>query len=182
MDDVARKANVSKRTLYDFFRDKESLLIEVLDYVNKPLIKYFEVLEERCDTALDIFLLFNEKLSECKVWWCDEFIGDINRYPEVLRVFLNEKRFFLTKVVELLKRGEKESLFMADINYDLISIMIQSQLNKLQPAPSFAEYTNDEVRNTVLFIFLRGIATAQGRDLLDTFMTKKRYKKTFVSG
>lgn len=182
MDDVARKANVSKRTLYDFFRDKEALLIDALDSVNKPLVDYFERLEQRCDTALDVFLLFNERLSESATWWCDGFIEDIHRYPEALRAFKEERQFFLDKVMVLLKRGEKESVFMKDVNYDIISIMMQMQMNKLEPPTAYAKYTNEEVRNTMLFIFLRGISTDFGRKILDGFILKKRYRKVYVSG
>lgn len=182
MDDVARKANVSKRTLYDFFRDKEALLIESLNSVNQPFLDYFQMLEKQGETALNVFLLFNDKLSESAIWWCDEFIEDIYRYPAALHVFKEEKRFYLNKVVELLRRGEKEAVFMSDINYDIISIMIQSQLNKLEPPNTFAKYTPEEVRNTMVYIFLRGIATDAGRKILDAFILKKRYRKVYISG
>ena len=51
MDDVARKANVSKRTLYDFFSDKESLLIETLDEIKEPVSNDLELLEKTSATA-----------------------------------------------------------------------------------------------------------------------------------
>ncbi len=181
MDDVARKANVSKRTLYDFFNDKETLLIEVLAKIREPFSEQMELLEKRADTALEIMLLFNERLMEKQTWLCDDFFEDIKRYPKAFQLLLDGKRVFLDNIIELLKRGEKEAVFMSDIDYDLISLMAQQQMSK--PAHTegiFTKYTHEEVHNTIFFIFLRGISTDTGRDILDKFITKKRYKKGFI--
>jgi AcrR family transcriptional regulator len=103
MDDVARRANVSKRTLYDFFRDKESLLIEVLDKMREPFSEQIGLLEKRTDTALETILLFNEKLMENPIWLCDDFIEDIKRYPKAFQTLLEGKRVVLNKIIELLR-------------------------------------------------------------------------------
>ncbi|MDR0743462.1 MAG: TetR/AcrR family transcriptional regulator [Tannerella sp.] len=176
MDDVARKANVSKRTLYDFFKDKEALLIEVLKEIRKPFIEYFSVWERRPDTALEIILLFNEKMIEKPTVLCDNFFEDVMRYPEALKILLEGKRLFLEKVVELLKRGEKEHVFMSDINYDIISLFFQKQMPSAGTSEVYARYTHEEVHNTLFFIFLRGICTDTGRDILDKFVVKKKYR------
>ena len=176
MDDVARKANVSKRTLYDFFKDKEALLIEVLNEVRKPFSEHFSALEKRPGTALEIMLLFNEKMIEKPTLLCDDFFEDIKRYPEALKVLLEGKRLFLEKVLELLKRGERERVFMSDINYDIISLLAQKQMRSPRTSDVYTKYTHEEVHNTLFFIFLRGICTDAGRDILDKFVVKKRYR------
>lgn len=179
MDDVARKANVSKRTLYDFFKDKEALLIGVLNKMREPLSEYFESLEKGSYTALEMILLFNEKLMEKPIWLCEDFLEDIKRFPLAFRLMIDGKRQFLDKIIELLKRGEKESVFMSDINYDIISLLAHRQFSKcnsLDISEVLAKYTPKEVHNTVFYIFLRGICTDAGRDIVDKFVTKKIYR------
>ncbi|MDR0698992.1 MAG: TetR/AcrR family transcriptional regulator [Tannerella sp.] len=179
MDDVARKANVSKRTLYDFFKDKEALLIGVLNKMREPLSEYFESLEKGSYTALEMILLFNEKLMEKPIWLCEDFLEDIKRFPLAFRLMIDGKRQFLDKIIELLKRGEKESVFMSDINYDIISLLAHRQFSKcnsLDISEVLAKYTPEEVHNTVFYIFLRGICTDAGRDIVDKFVTKKIYR------
>lgn len=180
MDDVARKANVSKRTLYDFFRDKESLLIEMLHQISDPFIEYIGTLEKQGNKALETMLLFNEKLVEGPIWLCDDFLEDIKRYPIALQVMLEGKQYFMTKTVELLRQGAKEGVFMADINYDIISMLMQKQMNKFEPSRNYSKYTHEEVHNTMLFIFLRGICTDVGRGILDKYIIKKRYGKNLT--
>ena len=180
MDDVARKANVSKRTLYEFFKDKESLLIEVLNKMREPFAEYLDFVGKSEGTALDMLLLFHEKLMEKPVWMCDNFFVDINRYPNALRELMESKRKFLGKIIELLKRGEKESVFMSDINYDIISLMAQQQFTKTEPSSIFTKYTHEEVHNTMFLIFVRGICTDSGRDILEKYALKKKYKEEFA--
>lgn len=179
MDDVARKANVSKRTLYEFFKDKESLLIEVLMKSSEPYVKHINSLGQSEGTALDALLLFNEKIMEKPVWVCEDFFEDVKRYPDALKAFTDSKHKFLTKIIALLKRGEKESVFMSDVNYDILSLIAQQQFSKLEPPPIFTKYTHEEVHNTFFFIFIRGICTDSGRDILEKFLLKKKYEKEF---
>ena len=180
MDDVARKAGVSKRTLYDFFEDKEALLIAVLDKIHEPFIEQMDMLDKRSDTALEMILLFNEKLMEKPVWLCKDFLEDIKRYPKAFQNMVESKHSFLKRLIELLKRGEKESVFMSDINYDLISLVAQQQMSDMAYPEAFSKYTPEEVHNTIFLIFLRGICTDSGRDIIDKFMVKKRYKKEIM--
>ena len=182
MDDVARKANVSKRTLYEFFKDKESLLMDVLNKLRQPFVEHIDLLGKSEGTALEALLLLNEKIMEKPVWLCEDFFEDINRYPSALNALAENKRKFLAKIIEFLKRGEKESVFMSDVNYDIISLMAQQQFSKSEPSSVYTKYTHEEVHNTVFFIFIRGICTDSGRDILEKFVLKKKYKESFAHG
>ena len=182
MDDVARKGNVSKRTLYEFFKDKETLLIEVLVKVNEPFVKHLDSIKKGEDTALEALLLFNEKLMERPVWVCDDFFEDIIRFPIAIQMITEGKRKFLVKIVELLKRGEKEGVFMSDVNYDIISLMAHQQFIKSEPSPAYTKYTHEEVHNTFFLIFIRGICTEAGREILEKYLLKKKYKERFANG
>ncbi|MDR1601403.1 MAG: TetR/AcrR family transcriptional regulator [Tannerella sp.] len=182
MNDIARKANVSKRTLYDFFSDKESLLVEMLQEISEPFSRYMKSLEETSYTALEIILLLNEKMVEKPTWFCEEFFEDIKRYPNALRLMLDIKKQFIYKIVKLLKRGEKEAVFMSDINYDLISIIAHKEYIINETSDIYTRYTHEEIHNTIFYIFLRGISTNAGREIIDGFVTKKKYKSNNIQG
>ncbi|MCC8096032.1 MAG: TetR/AcrR family transcriptional regulator; helix-turn-helix transcriptional regulator [Tannerellaceae bacterium] len=57
MDDIARAVSISKRTLYEFFSDKETLLIEGILYNQDWLHALLTKLEKTSPTAIDIILL-----------------------------------------------------------------------------------------------------------------------------
>ena len=181
MDEVARKAAVSKRTLYDFFRDKEALLIAVMDILCEPFVGQLHTIEENAQTALEVILLFNEKLVEQQLWLCKDFFEDVKLFPKALQVVFEWNRSFICKLIEWMKRGVKESIFLPDVNYDIISLLAQLQFSKIEPPELFVKYTHEEVHNTIFFIFLRGICTEKGRDLLDKYLVKKRFKQVFAT-
>lgn len=58
MDDVAKAAGISKRTLYESFEDKETLLIEGIDHNSESLGQYLTGLEKEPFNALEVILLF----------------------------------------------------------------------------------------------------------------------------
>lgn len=182
MNDIAGKAKVSKRTLYDFFSDKEALLIEMLQKMHEPFFEYLKSLEKMPYTALEIMLIFNEKIMEKPTWFCVDFFEDIKRYPNAFQIMMATKERFIKKIMALLKRGEKEAMFMSDINYDLISMMANKQYSINETSDIYAKYTCEEVHNTLFFIFLRGISTNAGREVIDGFVTKKRYKSGDIRG
>ena len=182
MDDVARKANVSKRTLYEFFKDKETLLIEVLRKMREPFFEYITLMNKNEGTALEKLLLFNEKVMENPVWLCDDFFEDIKRYPNAIKVLTESKRRLLSIIIEILKRGEKEAVFVSDVNYDIISLMAHQQFSKSEPSPMYTKHTHEEVHNTFFLIFIRGICTDNGREILEKYLLKKKYKEKFAYG
>ena len=59
MDDVAKAAGISKRTLYESFEDKETLLIEGIDHNSESLGQYLTGLEKEPFNALEVILLYN---------------------------------------------------------------------------------------------------------------------------
>jgi len=178
MDDVSRKANVSKRTLYDVFDDKEALLIEVLIKMREPFNEEIILIEKMADTALDVILQFNEKMlaNPTMMMICDDFHEDIKRYPAAFDVILKSKHAAFDKIISLFRRGEQEAVFLSDINYDIISQMAQKQMSNTSPPEAFLKYSFEEVHNTMLFILLRGICTEAGRKILEKYTIKRKMR------
>jgi len=176
MDDIARKANVSKRTLYSFFRDKEDLLTEAIRRSREPFQGLLATLEKSSETTLDLILQFNEVIMVKHPAPCDDYFEDIKRYPEACKQLMEGKGQFLNKAMELLQRGVSEGVFMENINYDLISFIAHSHINASMPEELHARFSREEVHNTLFFTFLRGICTNKGRDILEKYYVKKNFK------
>lgn len=64
MDDVSKAAGISKRTLYESFEDKETLLIEGIDHNTESLGQYLTGLEKEPFNALEVILLFYEEMMK----------------------------------------------------------------------------------------------------------------------
>lgn len=176
MNDIAQQANVSKRTLYDFFENKESLLIRMLESSYYQFNSYLTELEKRNYTSLEIFLLFNDKLMANPTWFSQTFYDDIHLYPKAYAFLMENKNKFLDKSVYLLSRGVEEGVFQPEINYDMLALLVREQMTMPPPAHIFKKYSHIEVHNTFSLIFIRGICTQKGRGILERYYMKRYYQ------
>jgi AcrR family transcriptional regulator len=173
MSDIAEGAGVSKRTLYESFENKEALLVEIL---REDFLRIYTCLDEPdtgTNTALDIILHFNRELQINSV--CDAFYKDIVHYPAAMAAQAANKKAMLDRMMSLLKRGVDEGVFLPEINYDMIALMIREHAKMLPPPEIFEKYTHEEVHNTFFLLFIRGICTDNGRRILKQYIVKGYY-------
>jgi AcrR family transcriptional regulator len=177
MNDIAQSAGVSKRTLYEFFDNKEALLVEIVKDGYKQRIGYIRKLTDEGYTSMDIFLLFNEQMMENPTWFCNEFYEDLKRYQDANNFLGEIKTDFLNEIVFFLKKGAEEGVFLKEINFDIIALTNRERMNMSKPSEVFKKFTPNEVHNTIFLIFLRGISTDKGMKILEHYMLKKRYQE-----
>lgn len=178
MDNIAKNLSISKRTLYGFFDDKETLLIEGMELMNYRLTSYLEQIEKGDYTAIDVIILFYDELMRRPRWYSQKFYEDLKKYPKALSHKETEKNSFTLKCTQILERGVKEEVFHKDINFEIVSILAKEQIKMLHPSKSFSRHSNTDVYNTVLIAFLRGISTEKGRLILDKWIEKKRIHRS----
>lgn len=174
MDDIARNVGISKRTLYGFFEDKETLLTEGLRYIQKQTTAFLEELEKGPYTVIDIIMLFYQELMKRPRWYSQKFYDDLNKYPKALAVKEEDRSTFADRCSLLFNRGIKEEVFQKEVNFDIMTLLAKEQLKMIHPSKTFAQHSNIEVYSTVLFTFLRGISTDKGREILDRWYLKKQ--------
>ena len=175
MDDIARNTGISKRTIYEFFEDKETLLQEAIKYHNNTMRKILSELEKGPFTALDVFVLFYEEFMKHPRWYIKRYYDDLKRYPKAVEQAEKDKADFTTRCIKLLNRGGKEGVFQKDLNIEILALLAKEQLKMIQPSKAFVNHSVTEVFQTVLFTFLRGICTEKGMVILERYDLKHSY-------
>ena len=175
MDDIARNTGISKRTIYEFFEDKETLLQEAIKYHNNTMRKILSELEKGPFTALDVFVLFYEEFMKHPRWYIKRYYDDLKRYPKAVEQAEKDKADFTTRCIKLLNRGGKEGVFQKDLNIEILALLAKEQLKMIQPSKAFVNHSVTEVFQTVLFTFLRGISTEKGMVILERYALKHSY-------
>lgn len=175
MDDIARNTGISKRTIYEFFEDKETLLQEAIKYHNNTMRKILSELEKGPFTALDVFVLFYEEFMKHPRWYIKRYYDDLKRYPKAVEQAEKDKADFTTRCIKLLNRGGKEGVFQKDLNIEILALLAKEQLKMIQPSKAFVNHSVTEVFQTVLFTFLQGICTEKGMVILERYALKHSY-------
>lgn len=172
MDDIAHNASISKRTLYELFEDKETLLTECINLSYTKMRLSMKRLESEPITALEVALLFYEELMRRPRWFNRKFYDDLKRYPKALEQAEKDKADFTKRCIKLLNRGAKEGVFQKDVNIEILALLAKEQLKMIRPSKTFLNHSVAEVFQTVLFTFLRGICTEKGLTILERYALK----------
>lgn len=184
MDEISRAAGVSKRTLYELFKDKDALLRECLSHMDKRYEEEVELIVAESDNTIgEIF--GRMKLGIYAILTVNPlFFSDMKRYHfkifnEVLSVN-QEKQIEQTHGI--LKKGINQGLFRKNIHVDIVSILLNEQLKIISDEGVFPQkrFSRVEVFENVVINFFRGIATQKGVALIDEYYEAE--PKLFVTG
>lgn len=175
MDAIARSCGISKRTLYEQFPDKLTLITEALHHDGKlkhdRLEKIFNNSENRLDALLNVYTEIRKQVSHTSF----ALVNDISRlYPSLYSEFENVQSQNVRYLIDVLKKGRDEGLVRHDVNLDIYTQVFNMTIHN--PELSNLAYRNDlplvKVLDEVFINFLRSIATIRGIEMIDGYTSK----------
>jgi AcrR family transcriptional regulator len=177
MDDLARAAGISKKTIYQHFSDKT----EVLDSVVNRLIDGHYASFINChQTSKDaIEEVVNQSIAPFNVFAGINygFFHELEKsFPLAWEKLMQyREKTVLPAIIENLQRGIYESHFRADID---VSFVAQIRLQQLNTALNPAEFGEAGAEPTYMMneftsFFLHGITSDKGRKLINKYLKNK---------
>lgn len=178
MDEIAASLGISKRTLYEVFPDKETLLEECILKSQKDGDIFVKRVIETSGNVLEVLL-------RCYQWSIErfhatnkKFFEDIKKYPKVYQLMKNNRNRSSEDTVNFFKEGVKQGIFRDDVNFAIINLLVRDQLDLLMNSDICNEYSFLEVYESIMFTFLRGISTEKGARVLEDFI--REYRKNQI--
>lgn len=174
MDEIAASLGISKRTLYEVFPDKETLLEECILKSQKDGDIFVKGVIETSSNVLEVLL-------RCYQWSIErfhatnkKFFEDIKKYPKACQLMKNNRNRSSEDTVNFFKEGVKQGIFRDDVNFAIINLLVRDQLDLLMNSDICNEYSFLEVYESIMFTFLRGISTEKGARVLEDFICEYR--------
>lgn len=173
MDDIAKHLGMSKKTIYQFFKDKNELVIALVKkklndderQIDAIISKSGNVIEEMINMmkcSEDIFSRINPIV-----------IHDMQKYhPEAWKQFQNFKSGVLVRTLEeLLTKGIKQGYIRPGIDVKIMAILRLNQVEMGFNIAVFpvAEFNTWKVQQQFLEHFNYGICTLKGYKLLNQY-------------
>lgn len=177
MDDIAALLKISKRTLYEIFQDKETLLKECILYHQQYVQKALTQLVNESSDVLEVILKCYQGSIEMYNKVNKSFFEDIKKYPKVHEMIKKNKEKDNKVVIDFLKKGVDQGLFRKDINFEIIHFLLREQMDLLA-VKALNEFPFLEVYESIMLTYLRGISTEKGIRELDEFMEEFRKKQS----
>ncbi|TNE35749.1 TetR/AcrR family transcriptional regulator [bacterium] len=165
VDQVAKAAGVSKKTIYQYFNSKEDIFWEImLCRKNEKLEMFNEIYNLDVDFLEKMRLIGYRNAKDL----CSSpilFLKDLRRNaPELSKKVEQMKREIAVKVFEdFYKRGLKENYFRKDIPVDIVVEMYYSMMQHMFTiAINSEKHSMEELYDYLSMIFFEGVFSREG--------------------
>ena len=179
MDDLAQHMGMSKRTIYEYFKDKKELVNECILYFehlrDKKTKEIFDSSENMFEALLKLYqesLINMQKINK-------NFFDDIKKYfPETNQCRIQKKEEKIKKIAQFFKKGVELGLIRKELNVEVLSALAE-ETNLLFSSNSLliSKFSFFDIYQTLFITFLRGIATGKGLSIIDTFTQKEEISR-----
>jgi len=183
MDDIAAQLGISKKTIYQFFADKDELVDAVVD----DEIKGMQTDCSRCsgearDAVHEIFLTMERILEQFRNM-NPMVLYDLEKFHfKSYQKFLRHKHDYLGKIIASnIERGIREEFYRPEINVDIMakfrleSMMLSFNMD-LFPT---RKYSPVDVAKEIIEHYVYGLANVKGHKQIQRY--KQEYNKKISS-
>ena len=178
MDDIANHLGMSKKTLYQYFADKDELVMGVVDgHIHKMENDCGGCKLQARDAIHEIFItmeLITEQISNMNPM----VLYDLEKFHfKAYQRFLEHKNKFLLRVIrENIEWGIRDELYRPHMNVDVLSkfrmesMMIPFNIGVFPPG----KYNLALIAEIILENFTYGLATVKGHKLIQKYNEQRK--------
>lgn len=167
MDEIAATLGISKRTLYEIYDTKETLLLEGIKRGREAIDSHLEQFARAAHNEMEVLVEFLRVQMRDLQDVCSAYITDINRFPTVIDYLRNNQDEHRKKSGEFTQRGIENGYLIPNINYDVFIILSDAMMEYVMNSRLYEQYPLKDVMHTMISILIRGCCTEKGRQILD---------------
>jgi AcrR family transcriptional regulator len=170
---------ISKRTIYENFKDKETLLIACLEIFKERGKEKMEKIFSEADNVVYAIMVWLHSSSEPTVKRQINIVTDIWKYyPQVYNEHLsriNAEKY--RDIEQMILRGISEGVFRSDLKPEIIAYIICMHDNNAALNDKVLEkYSISEIFENMALTFLRGICTLKGIEIMEKYKQSLKFK------
>lgn len=174
MDDLASSLGISKRTIYENFKDKEEILLYYLKQLRDERNTAFQEFLQESDNIIEFFIRIIE-LHQSIPYANVKFYEDIYKYyPKIYALILEDNKQNNIFLKEFLQEGITQGFIRNDLNVDVTAFLVEEstfvyiRASYLEKPP----FSFPELFFSMMTSFLRGISTDKGIKIMDDYLKK----------
>jgi AcrR family transcriptional regulator len=178
MDDIATQLGMSKKTLYQYYTDKEELVDAVLSTLLETNRKQCLEDRQKAENAVHEVIQAFEMMQEMFTNMNPSIVFDLEKYhPTVSKKLQQHKHVFMYQVIKQnLERGIKEELYRPEINVEVLTrFRIESMMlafnSEIFPT-NRTQLVN--IQEEILEHFLYGLSTTKGHKLIQKYKQQRK--------
>ena len=173
MDDLAHQLGISKKTIYQYYKDKDDLVKAVVNLELKDHELTCKDCKSKAENAIhEMFLLMENMKAMTQTMNPNSMMELEKHFSSSFDMIKNHKDEFLFSLIKQnLKKGIEEGCYRKDLDIDIISkfrletVFIPFNLH-LFPLNKF---NSIEVHTQLMEHFVYGLMTVKGHELMDKY-------------
>jgi len=178
MDMLANQLGMSKRTIYEIYKDKDELLQGVLKWMQEKQAKVLEQIFGESENVVEAIFKMLELMNNHFRNMSPAFILDMKKFhQDLVKNYAGKEEFpYYLNNSEILLRGIKEGVFRKDIDIEITNKCLFEVARMSNDKSVFPpdDFMNKDVIRTFYINYLRGISTQKGLDLINHYDKKQK--------
>jgi AcrR family transcriptional regulator len=170
MDQIAEAAGMSKRTIYELFKDKDTLVKECIEVMYLEHSQQVQEILSSATNIIEALYKLGQHGEKKKMTLNRLFFDDIRKlYPQLYDTMMQRTKPGVGSFsYRILKQGIEEGIFRSDINIEIVDTFMYVIMETFHNKDMFPEDTsdNDFIKNILVPYYL-GISTETGKKLIE---------------
>lgn len=172
MDDVSKELGISKRTLYEFFNNKETLLLHCMMNMKEKEDLYLKNVIEKSPKLTEIGKIVEyyryqmQQTSKISTL----FVLDLKKYPVIVEWMNSIKLKNRDKVSSFIQSGIRNGYFRKNVNFNLIMEFNNMAMENAISGGLLEKYGVQQVFRNVTMLYIRGFCTLKGIEELEKIL------------
>lgn len=179
MDDIARELSISKKTIYQFFKDKNEIVKDFTLSQCNLRRDDFEEIPGKSQNAVEALVMVSQCIRQNVLTLNPLLLMEVKRYySDAWKIFLEFKEHTFYKSIEkTIIKGIKEGFFREEINPEIVAIMRMEQIQSSFDPKTFPADRFDfkEVQMQLLDHFIYGLLTPKGQELFNNYLNNSKH-------
>lgn len=176
MDDMAREFGISKKTLYQKYKNKEALIEEVLDFKLKEIIEKMRKLDTEVENAVERMFCRDEQMERAVSSNKSMMIRQLVKYyPAIYHKHMaNFSEKFTEVLVKNIEKGRKQGVYREDFNAEINAKLFIQMMMSYDSSPIFEvnKINRHDFNIEVMMLYMNAITTEKGKEVLKKYNLK----------
>lgn len=176
MDMIASQLGISKRTIYEVFRDKDELLQGVLKWMTEKQAEVMKKIFSESENVIEAIFKMLDMMNNHFQNMSPAFQMDMKRFHyDLVKMPGSQNAYpYYNGNTEIIKRGIREEIFRKDIDVDITNKCLFEVAKMSNDKSVFPpdDFMSKDVIRTFYLNFLRGISTEKGLNLINHYDKK----------
>ncbi len=173
MDDIAKELGMSKKTIYQFFKEKDDLVNQLCELELNEHECEFDQFNKAASDPIEEIIMISNKMRSMMQNINPNFFMDLQKfYPAAFKRFQSFKEnCAYSNVLSNLKKGMEAGIYRSDLDAEFVARYRMAQIDLLMfgTAFSFERVSFAKTHDLMLDMFMYAISTVKGHKLINNY-------------